>query len=191
MKYISAALWLLVALELAVLIIRTFVKTVKSRNNGDQEKILSSQEKKIWICSIIAILLLSRFLIVYSSVFHESPNIRIGITEWKNYLWCLFLSFVWPPQLPVLLSSIAILTTNHALERSKGRSRPIVRFNIRVFIGTCSTYFSLVVAGVTMYHLSIINIGVLYFILLYGKCVAMIILVLSLSEQAHSRQGDE
>ena len=189
MVFISAALWLINAIALSVLIFRTLAKSVKSKKNHEQEPVLGFREKKMWVCAIVVSLFLSRFLMV-SSLFQEGSNIAIGISVWKKYLWKLFLSFLWPPQLPVLLGSIVLLATNRALEHSRGILQPKIHFDTGVLIGSCSAFLILTAAGFIIFHLEFISAEALYFVSLYGKCIAIIAFILSMSEQPQARRNN-
>lgn len=55
--------------------------------------------------------------------------------------------------------------------------------NKTVFIGVCVAFFILVVVIYTLHLFDLVSFGTVYTMFLFGKCIALVVVLMSLSEK--------
>ena len=192
--YASIVAWVLASIAVSVMVVLFVKRALGRKKNVVLHRILTLREKKLWICALLTIILMERFVFVYLSVFRDNPATAFTPAIIKQYLGTLLLSLVWPPQVPVVVGSIAILVLNRSRERTSGISAEPARYDRRIFIGTVLAFFLLVTTSFLLLRMNRIHGLLFYSLFLFGKFFAFLAVILSMNEQkentGQTRQGD-
>jgi putative copper export protein len=153
------------------------------------ERLLSFREEKLWLCVLAIMLLTSRYCIMYLYLFQNDPNPALNDALVRQYLFGLFVSLVWPIQLPDLVGSIVILAINRTWKRRSGASAKAIRFHKALFICACVGFLLLVTYVSALYRLEMLSLESAYTRFLFGKCLALVLIVISLKEECGTGDG--
>lgn len=188
--YTSIVTWILASIAVYIMIIIFAIRTLGRKKNVFPRQSLTLSEKKLWICALLTIVLMERFVFVYSYVFKNNPQTAVNAVLMKQYFGALLLSLIWPPQLSLLLGSAAILVINHMRERASEIASVQMRYDRRVFIGTGIAFFLLIATLFSLLNMNRLHASLFYLLLICGKYVIYLVVILNIHERKEKTLGD-
>ncbi len=184
MTSIAMGLWGLSSIIISIMIVKTVVRYINYNKMAEKPaKLLSFREEKIWLSGIVVMLLMVRYFIVFAVLFSDNPNPVVNGALLRQYFKGLFFSLIWPIQLPTLIGSVVIYIINRKWKRRSRMTVSSVCNNKTVFIGVCVAFFILVVVIYTLHLFDLVSFGTVYTMFLFGKCIALVVVLMSLSEK--------
>jgi len=185
MTTLAMILWGLASLYIMVMTIRGAIILVKTSKMTEKPgRLLPFRQEKLWLCGLVIMLLMVRYFVVFAYVFQDNPNPAINGELLRNYLLAFLISIVWPPQLFDLGGSIAFLSVSAVWKHKHGQHRAAVSFNKYMFIGVCAAFLVVMTTVFTLHRLGSVSLSATYAVLLFGKCISLVLIVMSLSERA-------
>ncbi len=187
--YASIVAWILATIVISLMIVLFATRTLGRKKIAVSRQILTLSDKKLWICALLTVVLMGRFVFVYLSVFKNNPVAAFNAAMIKQYFVAFLLSLVWPPQIPMLLGSAVVLVLDRSRERASGNAAGLVRYDRRVFIGIGLAFLLLVTASFLLLHLNLLHALLFFSLILFGKYIACLVVVLSIHEQKRTQEN--
>lgn len=183
--YASVVAGILASIVATVMILLFgIIRRHSRKRNAPSSRTLTLCEKKLWICALITIVLMERYVFVYLSVFEDNPVAVVDAAMMKQYFKALLLSLVWPPPLFLIMGSAAVLVLNRSRERASGSAAVPVQCDRRVLGGAGIAYCVLVTASFLLLLLNQIHASLFYPLLLFGRFFAYLVIILSIHESS-------
>ncbi len=179
----SLILWWIAVCVVGAMHVHSAIQLVQYKKRQEKTPpLLSQKEERILLCGLVVMVLMSRYVIEYVSLFRDDPTAVVSGALVKQYLINMLFALIWPGQRLFLITSIAALATDWAWKRKSGKPRETVHYHNSVFTIVCWAYLVMITTVSFLHHLTLMSTGTTYTFFLFGKCIALVLLLMGTSK---------